>query len=70
MGIQVRSLALLSWVKDLVLPRAVLQITDAACILHCFGRGIAGSYVSDLTPSLGTPYAASLALKGGGGSNP
>ena len=46
---------LAQWVKDLMLPQAVVQVTDSAQIPHCCGCGIqAGSYSSDSTPSLGT----------------
>ena len=43
------------WVKDLVLPPAVIQIADAAYIPPCCGCDVdSGSYSSYLTPSLGT----------------
>ena len=28
------------WVKDLALPRAVVQVTDQARIWHCCGSGV------------------------------
>ena len=31
---------LTQWVKDLVLPQAVAQVTGAAQILHCCGCGV------------------------------
>ena len=42
------------WVKDLVLPQAVVQVADAAWIPCCCGCGVGGSSSSDSTPSLGT----------------
>ena len=43
---------LAQWVKDLVLPPAVVQVADAAWIQRCCGVG--GSCSSESTPSLGT----------------
>ena len=31
---------LIQWVKDMALLRAVMQVADAAWILHCCGSGI------------------------------
>ena len=43
---------LTQWVKDSVLPWAVVQVTDAARIWHCYGCAVGCS--SNSTPSLGT----------------
>ena len=32
--------ALTQWVSDLALPRAVMQVTDAAQIPHCYVCGV------------------------------
>ena len=45
------------WVGDPALPGAVVQVADEAQIPCCCGCGIGGSCTSDLTPSLGNPYA-------------
>ena len=48
---------LVQWVKDLVLPWAVVQVADVAWICSCCGCGVgqqASSCSSDSTPSLGT----------------
>ena len=48
---------LAQWVKDLVLPRAVAEVTDAAVRIQCClcrDCGVGLSCSSDLTPSLGT----------------
>ena len=42
------------WVKDLVLPWAVVYVTDTVQILHCCGYGIGWQLQLWFTPSLGT----------------
>ena len=53
---------LAQWVKDPVLPQAVLEVEDGAQILHCCGCGIGqAAPISLLAWEL--PYATSAALK-------
>ena len=35
-------LGLAQWIKDLVLPWAVVSVADMAQILHCSGYGVSG----------------------------
>ena len=57
-------LGLTQWVKDLALPQAAPQVTDAARIWHCCGHGT-GQQLQLPIPSLAwePPYAADVALK-------
>ena len=50
-------------VKDLVLPQAVVYVTDAAQIPHCCGGGEGWQLQLNLNPCLELPYAAGVALK-------
>ena len=44
---------LAQWVKGSILPQAVVWVTDAAQIWHCYGCGIGWSCSSDSIPSCG-----------------
>ena len=52
-------LGLAQWVKDLVLPGAMVYVTDVAQILDCCG--------SNSTPHLGTSIGHTCSPKKGGG---
>ena len=54
---------LAQWVKDLVLPWAMVQVADAAQILHCYGCGVGGQLQLRFDRSLGNSYATDAALK-------
>ena len=55
---------LTQWVKDLMLPRAVVQVADAVWILRCCGSGV-GRWLQLRLDLLAwePPYAASAALE-------
>ena len=53
---------LAQWVKDPVLPGAVVQVADTACIWHGCGCGV-GQRLQLLIRSWETPYAVGAALK-------
>ena len=44
--------ALAQWVKDLVLPRAVVEVADVAWIPHCCGSGVGRRLQLQLDPYL------------------
>ena len=54
---------LVTWVKDLVLPQAVAQVTDVAQIWVTMAGVKAGSCSSDSTPTQELPYAEGVAIK-------
>ena len=54
---------LAQWVKDLALPQATVQVTEAAQIQYCRGGDIDCSSSSHLTPGQKLPYGTGAAIK-------
>ena len=54
---------LTQWVQDLVLPWAVVEVTDVARIPRCCGCGVAGSKIRIQLLAWEPPHAAGVALK-------
>ena len=55
---------LAQWVKDPILPWAVVWVADVAQILHCCGRGVGWQPAAPTGPlAWEPPYAAGVALK-------
>ena len=58
------NLGLALWVGDLVLPWAVVWVTDASWILHCCGCGVGQKLLTPIQPlTWEPPYATGVALK-------